>query len=161
MKNIILLIALLVSLVAVNSVNAQGAPAANAYGLTQSFELDRNFSIGLLDTLVAVDSVTLLNRVALSQDYDYIVRIGATTGSGSDSVEVILRADCFAGSGDTTRIWYTSFDTVTTAIGEEIICPINRTMHGKKYTLKAYGGAKNGGVVILNDWSLLKRKTFR
>lgn len=156
MKTLFVLLVLVLS----GLVYSQGAPAANEYGFPYDFELDRNISNGLLDTLQgSSDSVTLLNRVTFSDAYDYILRVGVTTGSGSDSVEGILRIDYFGNAGDTTFIYSTSFDTVSTATGEAILLPINRSGWSKKATVKLMAGARNGGVVIFNNFSVVKRLT--
>ena len=138
---------------------AQGAPSANAYGLSPQFELDRIIGGAAFDTLGVADSATLLaSTVSLDDNFEYILRVGATTGSGNDSMSIIIRASYYNG---TTLIYNVNCDTILTNTGEAILLPFNRSGWGSKVGLKAMSSAAaagGGGQMILNQWSIIKRK---
>lgn len=138
----------------------QGAPYTLSSGATFNVAVEKKISLGVLDTLSgASDSITVLNKNVFESGYEYILSIGVTTGTGTDSVQGVLRWDYFGSRGDTTLIRSTVFDTINTAVGEEIILPIYRPAYGIKNTLKILAGASNSRkLVIFNNFSLLKRK---
>lgn len=138
---------------------AQGAPTANSNGYAYHYEVDRTIGVAGWDTLSGADSTTLLaSTTSLSEDWEYILRVGVTTGSGSDSVFLIVRADYY---NNTTFLYSVNCDTVATATGEAIILPFNRSGYANKVGLKYVSTSANGGVVALGNTSLLKRKYIR
>lgn len=138
---------------------AQGAPSANENGYTYHYELDRNIGAASFDTLGVADSATLLaSTVSLDENYEYILRYGATTGSGSDSVALKIRAAYYSG---TTLLFSEYVDTITTSTGGAIILPFYRSMYADKVGLKVLSEAAaqgGGGQEILSHWSIIKRK---
>jgi len=155
-KGVFFMKTVLLSLLFAVCLFAQGAPSANAYGLSPTFELDRIVGVAGFDTLSGADSTTLLaSTVSLDPNWQYILRVGKTTGSGSDSVSIIVRQDFYHG---TTLIYSVNVDTINTATGESIILPFARSDYSDKTGLKYISTEANGGVVILGHTSIIKRR---
>lgn len=134
---------------------AQGAPSANAYGLSPQFEIDRIVGVAGWDTLKGVDSTILLaSTTSLRTEWDYILRVGVSVASG-DSILAIVRADYYH---DATFLYSVNVDTVSTETGEAILLPFNRSGYANKVGLKYITTAANGGATALGHTSIIKRR---
>lgn len=148
-------------ILAILFVGINAAPPAAPSGVHYNFSLERNIANGLLDTLSgSTDSITLFNRISLNNDYEYYVRFGTCTGTGTDSVWGQFVIDYFGNAGDTTLIRRDVVDTLVTANGQDIMLPVNRTAHAKYYTAKLLSSVKTTRkLAIINNVSLIARKT--
>jgi hypothetical protein len=158
-KGVFIMKTVLLSLLLAVCLFAQGAPSANANGYSYDYQLDRNIGLASFDTLGVADSAILLaSTISLPSEYEYILRVGVTAGSGSDSVALKIRASWYSG---TTFLYNSWVDTVVTATGEQILLPFNRSGWADKVGLKVLSEAAaqgGGGQMILNNWSIIKRK---
>jgi hypothetical protein len=118
--------------------------------------LDYNIASGAFDTLVGVDSTTLVSGRVFSPDWQYILVRGAVTGTGSDSVAMQVRVDALNDAG--TLIYSTLVDTLSAAAGEAIFLPVFGSIIGSKIRIKLIGYTGNGGQVILNTLGIYKRR---
>lgn len=116
-----------------------------------------------LDTLAGVDSTTLISGHIFAPGWRYILvrdRITGTAadGSGTDSVALQVRVDALDGNGN--LFYSTLVDSMTTVAGEAILLPITGTVFGSKIRIKLIGYTGNGGQVILNRFSIYKRRAI-
>lgn len=118
--------------------------------------LDYNIASGAFDTLVGVDSTTLVTGRIFSPDWQYVLVRGNVTGTGSDSVAMQVRVDALNETG--TLIYSTLVDSLTAAAGEQIFLPIFGSIIGSKIRIKLIGYTGNGGQVILNNLAIYKRR---
>ena len=153
MKKFLSLFAVLLCVAVVNA-------AAPTYSTTDAVieygGLDYTIASGALDTLVGVDSVTLVSGRAFSPDWQYILVRGAVTGTGSDSVAMQVRCDAL--DSDNNLLYSTPVDSLTAAAGEAIFLPIFGSVIGSKIRIKLIGYTGNGGQVILNRLHIYKRR---
>lgn len=136
---------------------AQGAPAAytNAAADVQTYLTIS--SSPFRDTLAGVDSFTVFSGQEFAPGYDYILDRDAFTGSPTDSVKVRLRlVNSSIASSGTWQV--TEVDSFLQTAGEQVILPINRTLYGKRFSLKLISFTGNGGKVIVNKMCIWKRR---
>jgi ribosomal protein S28E/S33 len=108
------------------------------------------------DTIVGVDSTTLLSGHIFETNWEYILVRDAITGTGSDSVAMQVRVDAMDGSGN---VLYTkAIDSLITSAGEAIAIPLWGTIFGSKIRIKLIGYTGSGGQVILNRMHIYKRR---
>lgn len=133
------------------------APTYNSSDVAYEYGgLDYTIASGAFDTLVGADSTTLVSNKIFNPDWQYILTRSAITGTGSDSVKLIVRADCLDSDG--SLIYSTPIDSLTSSDGEAIFIPIVGTMFGSKFRIKLVAYTGNGGQVILNNLRIFKRR---
>lgn len=108
---------------------------------------------GMIDTLTAVDSVTLWSNLQFDAGWIYFVKSGLVTGAGNDSVAYRYAVDVY-NSNKVMVGRYFSSDTVKDSTGSTIELPIMRKAVGAFYAIKAISVTGNGGDVILNNLSI-------
>lgn len=112
------------------------------------------------DTIGAAgDSATLWSYQTFDPGWIYMVKNGIVTGGGSDSVKFLYRVDVYNASKTLVGQVYSS-DTVKVATGSLIELPILRKTIGSFYTIKAIATTDNGGVVILNNFNIVRARYF-
>ena len=158
MKKLILM--LVVAFVAFQ-VNA-AAPTYAAVNSNYTFDYNGDDSPSTavaFDTVTsATDSSALATNFVPKRGYEYILVRDAITGTGSDSVALIVRVDALDGSGN--LLYSTAVDSMTAAAGEAIALPFGGTLFGNKFNivLKAYAGA--GTQAIINRAYMFRRKAL-
>lgn len=110
------------------------------------------------DTLVGVDSTTLVTKISIPSGSLYILQRGAVTGTGSDSVAMQVVVDAYDQSGNFLQ--RTAVDTFSTSAGEQIAIPFFDSIFGDKFTVKLVSYTGNGGQVILPAMRFYIRKVF-
>lgn len=129
-----------------------GVPAAT----DQVFESKVDTAVTRVDTLVAVDSQTIVSlRTVREPGWNYCLVNKTITGGGSDSVACYIYLDSYNSSQ--TLLNRQLIDTLKTAYGSPIKIPLNLTTSAAYFTIKAIGiTSRNGGEVITNGWQLIK-----
>lgn len=110
------------------------------------------------DTLVGVDSTTLVTQITIPAGSAYILQRGPITGTGSDSVAMQVVVDSYDNNG--VFLQRSLVDSLTTAAGEQIAIPFFDTIFGEKFTIKLVGYTGNGGQVIMPSIKFYIRKVF-
>lgn len=113
-------------------------------------------SAAAYDTIVATDSVTLVNKQKFTNGAEYILAVGLITGGGSDSVA--LQVNVTAYDENSIFLIRKAVDTVTVATGKQVVLPVNSTIVGDKFSVTLTGLATNGGEVILGRIYVFYRK---
>ncbi len=124
------------------------------------YEWERDTAIdtdGAFDTLAGTsDSSTIIDSIwRPDKGYEYILVRDAITGTGSDSVKVQVRVDCFDGL---TKMYALAIDSFTASTAEAVHIPIGGTLYGNKFRIRAVAYADNGGQVILNRLAIWRRR---
>jgi hypothetical protein len=139
------------------------APTHAAVDGVYEWKLDTTISSSAgLDTFTtAGDSLALLTGFRPDQKWEYILQRDACTGtaadgSGSDSVKVQVRVDCFNSSG--SLLTRTNIDSFTTAPGENILLDFGGTLFAEKINIKLVAIADIGSQLILNRFSIWQRR---
>lgn len=134
--------------------------AAPTYGTTDAvYEYggkDYTIAYSAFDTLVGVDSTTLVSNRVFNPDWQYILVRDAITGTGSDSVKIEVRCDALDSDGNV--LYTVAVDSLTSSAGEAIFLPVFGTVIGSKVRIKLIGYTGNGGQVILNGFHIYKRR---
>lgn len=107
------------------------------------------------DTIAATEVDTIASGIRREDGEEIVLSRGTITGGGSDSVSIALTAQATTSTG--TIIYSTAVDTFAAAAGEAVAIPV---MFGEEVRLILTGLAANGGVVIVNNLKLYKRKVL-
>lgn len=156
--NKILILALIVAAFVIGDplTTATTAPTSNI-----EWDRDTLLAAGTLDTIKSsTDSMTFVSKLKLKNDWQYLLRIGTISGTGSDSVAFSLRADVYEMDTSTTSCMSVTFDSCTTANGEIMLIPYGSEFLGSKITIKGIGYTGAGGQAIVSNCSILKRRAF-
>lgn len=109
------------------------------------------------DTLLAATTIdTLLGAFYPQANFDYIACFKTFTGTGADSVEMIVSIEGLDPNG--VRLSRVVVDTVTDSAGEQAILPFGSLIVGSSYRVICQGGAKQGGVVVPTDTVYIYRR---
>jgi len=110
------------------------------------------------DTLISTtDSSVLLDSTwRPDRKWNYVLVRDAITGGGSDSVKVQLMVEAF--DADRNKMYQIAVDSLTAAAGEAIEIPIGGTLLGNTFRVTLIGYTDNGGEVILNRISMMRRR---
>lgn len=152
MRSILAGLVVLVAVFAAHSAAPTYATTNGVYEWKKDTTID---SDGAFDTLAATDSTTIVSGWTPDNAWEYILVRDPITGTGSDSVKVQVRMDCYDGSNLIYSVYPDSF---TAAAGEAVFLPIAGTAFGTKFTIKGVGYTDNGGQVILNRLAIWKRR---
>lgn len=110
-------------------------------------------------TIVATGKDTLIEDFTPEGGFEYRLVYSAPIGTGADSTELIIKADCYDGSTLLNAdVVVDSIGAGSTADGGQFIVPFFSTLYGNKFRLTVTGGAANGGQAIIEDLKLVRYK---
>ena len=113
---------------------------------------------GAFDTLTsATDSSLVLENFCIKPGWEYILERDAITGTGSDSVKVIVNINAVSTSGSLMHRY--AVDSMTTSAGEAYIIPFHNAAFGDpcEYEIELMGYAAIGSQVIINRLQMWRR----
>lgn len=154
MKKILLTVGLL--LVYALGLNAAAPSAISSYGVPEYGGILTDGYVNIADTVGGTDSVTLFSDLRFANFWNHVLVSTKVTGAGNDSV--LLQIIVEALDKDGNLLTRTTVDSLNDSINSEIYLPINETIHGAKYRIKAKGITGNGGTVILNKFYIYLRR---
>lgn len=149
---------LLVMLIAFIAFSA--APTYSTVDSNLEFEFrngDTISTVAAFDTLGATDSTTIVSDFVPERPWEYIYIRDAITGTGADSVAVVVRVDC-KDAYNGTVIYSVAIDTIVAAAGEAIAIPFGGTAFGNAFDIKLVSIAPSGGQLIINKGYLWRRR---
>lgn len=122
----------------------------------QVFEAKIDTSVTWIDTLKdATDSSAILSSWSPKEtEWIYYIINKPITGYSSDSVKFKIYGYSYNSSG--TLLSKQLIDTLVSDDSKAIRIPINTTMKGSTYTIKALSYTGNGGQAITSGWQLVK-----
>lgn len=155
MRKILIALLSVFSFVVVSFAAAPTNAAVDAIYENGGIEYDISTAAGF-DTLSGVDSTILVTGRAFPPGWQYVLIRDAITGGGSDSVAMQVIVDALDKNGN--LFYRSTVDSFTTAAGEAVLLPLTGTIFGSKIRIKLVSYTGNGGVVILNRFSIYKRR---
>jgi hypothetical protein len=154
MKKILITFGIL--LVCALGLNAAAPSAISSYGVPENGGILPGGYVDIADTVGGTNSVTLFSNLKFPNFWNYILVPSKITGAGNDSVKLHIIVEALDKDGN--LLTRTIVDSLTDSICSEIYLPINETIHGAKFSIKAKGITGNGGVVILNKFYIYLRR---
>ena len=138
---------LLIALFAVASFAVEPSRTSNE-GMYYSRQFEKIHDDASPDTIAATGTLTIDTKITPKPYYEYILVSDAATGTGSDSVELIITIKAYDAADE---LIYTSaaIDTITGA--GCVYIPFKTQYLGASFDVVLTGGAANGGQVIVND----------
>lgn len=100
------------------------------------------------DTLVSTDSVALWTNLSPKRGYFYSIVRDAITGTGADSVALVVRIDCKDSKNNI--LYSTVIDTMVSSVGEPIAIDFGGALKGNYFDVTLVGTSENGSQVIVN-----------
>lgn len=154
MKKILITFGIL--LVCALGLNAAAPTAISSYGVPENGGILTGGYVNMADTVDSTDCVTLFSNLKFPSFWNYILVPSKITGGGNDSVKLQIIVEALDKDGD--LLTRTIVDTLRDSICSEIYLPINETIHGAKFSIKAKGMYGCGKVVILNKFYIYQRR---
>ena len=108
------------------------------------------------DTIAATGTLTIDQKFTASAGYEYIMVYDSTSGTGSDSTELILSVHMLDNDLNVNEV-VGALDTLG-ATGGRIYLPLNDVYMADSYKFVLTGGAANGGQVVVNDIWIYRRR---
>jgi hypothetical protein len=111
------------------------------------------------DTIATTGTVPIVTKFHPKPGYQYILQLDNLTGANNNSCYMEVRVTSRDHKGDT--IATTVIDSITSAVGEEILIPFYQTLFGYSFDIKVVGYGSNGAQIIFNKIWMWKRATLQ
>lgn len=154
MKKILITFGIL--LVCALGLNAAAPSAISSYGVPENGGILTGGYVNIADEVDSAECVTLFSNLKFPSFWNYILVPSKITGDDNDAVLVHIIVEALDKDGD--LLTRTIVDSLTDSICSEIYLPINETIHGAKFNIKAKGMHRSGKKVILNKFYIYQRR---
>lgn len=151
-----ILITFWILLVCALGLNAAAPTAISSYGVPENGGILTGGYVNIADTVDSNDCVTLFSNLKFPSFWNYILVPSKITGGDNDEVLLQIIVEALDKDGD--LLTRTIVDTLDDSICSEIYLPINETIHGAKFSIKAKGIHANGKKLVLNKFYIYLRR---